>query len=95
MSITVDTDLLYDRLCDETVALECPDIQTAQEIVDALLDDYDDPFETTLTPLTNDDEGTVDGYRLSIKKPWYSYDHGWFTTDPAQETEPYSEFIAA
>ena len=38
MSIPVDTDRLYDRLSEQTVAIECPDRETAQCIIDALLD---------------------------------------------------------
>lgn len=81
MSSTVDTDRPYDRASDETVALDCPDRETAQAIIDALLEAYDDPFETGISPITDDDTGTVDGYCLTIKKPWYSRDNGWFTTD--------------
>jgi hypothetical protein len=95
MDTTVDIEKLYDRMSDSTVAVDCPDRETAQSIIDALLEEYDDPFETTISPLTDDDAGTVDGYRLTIKKPWYSRDNGWFTTDPAFSAEPYSEFAEA
>lgn len=95
MTIAVDTDKLYDQVSDETVALDCPDRETAQAIIDALLEEYDDPFETGISPLTDDETGSVDGYRLTIKKPWYSRANGWFTTDPALGARPYSEFTAA
>lgn len=95
MSIPVDTDRLYDRLSEQTVAIECPDRETAQQIIDALVEEYDDPFETSISPVTDDDTGTVDEYRLTIKKPWFSYDNGWFTTDPAPLATPVSEFTEA
>lgn len=95
MSIPVDTDRLYDRLSEQTVAIECPDRETAQRIIDALVEEYDDPFDTSISPVTDDDAGTVDEYLLTIKKPWYSHDNGWFTTDPARSTEPHSAFTEA
>lgn len=94
MNLRVNTDMLYDQLSEETIALRCPGYDTAQAIIDALTSDFNDPFETKVSPATDDASSTVEAYVLTIRKPWFSRDNGWFTTDPATEVHPYSEFTA-
>lgn len=93
MNLPVDADALYDQLTDDAVALTVPDIETALEFIQTLDERYSDPFHTEITPITDDEDGTIENYVLAIKKPWYTHGMGWYTVDDPQAVEPYTAFL--
>lgn len=67
---------------DESVSIMCPDRNTVQKLTDKLNHRHpEETFDIQQVPVTNDEDGTVEGIKLGIKRLHYDDELGWFSAD--------------